>query len=509
MADSPLPDNMTILTRKKSSLHGEFGQTGLMQYGGYIQEEFLSELQGGRWARLVREMLANDAVVHTLFFVVELLVRAVDWKVKPGSDDNEGNKNAEFIDQCRDDMSQSWKDLISEILSYLPWGWSYHEIVYKQRNGEVPGVQVKDGVAVGPAPMGADGQDIANSKYDDGRIGWRKIPIRSQDSLSRWELDRRGGIQGMWQQTYVDPVAFIPIDTSLLFRTSIHKNNPEGRSLCRRIYRSWYYKNRIENIEGIGIERDLAGLPKGTMPSTYLSETASAGQKQLRALMEKVLMNVRNDDQSALIIPSDVYEGTSIPMFDVALMSTGGTRQFDTNKIIQRYDQRILMIMIADFLLLGHEKVGSFALASSKTELFSVACGGFLDVICDVFNRHAIPRLLRLNGLPTEKQPMLEHGDIETIDLKDLADLISKISDTKIALTDEDQDWIMQQAGVPIVPGARTKLREENEKKALDIARQTGAAAAAKMNKPGEQQNLPLNQPAPNGKPQKGLPAAT
>ena len=51
----------------------------------------------------------------------------------------------------------------------------------------------------------------------------------------------------------------IPMEKCLLFRTQTHKNNPEGRSILRNAYRSWYFKKRIEEIEGVGIERDLAG----------------------------------------------------------------------------------------------------------------------------------------------------------------------------------------------------------------------------------------------------------
>jgi hypothetical protein len=40
----------------------------------------------------------------------------------------------------------------------------------------------------------------------------------------------------------------IPIEKSLLFRTSIAKGNPEGVSLLRTAYRSWYFKKRLEEF---------------------------------------------------------------------------------------------------------------------------------------------------------------------------------------------------------------------------------------------------------------------
>ncbi|MGI6498023.1 MAG: hypothetical protein ACOX0U_04265 [Oscillospiraceae bacterium] len=52
----------------------------------------------------------------------------------------------------------------------------------------------------------------------------------------------------------------------MIFRTKSRKGSPEGRSILRNAYRSWYFKRRIQEIEGIGIERDLAGFPTLTAP---------------------------------------------------------------------------------------------------------------------------------------------------------------------------------------------------------------------------------------------------
>lgn len=470
---------------QKTAAFAELGRTGLLQFGGMVSEEFLFELKGWRWRRIVNEMLINDPVVSTMFGTIDLLTRGVDWTIKPGGEDSESKSRAEFVTGCMDDMSTSWKDSISEMTSFIPWGWAYHETVYKQRLGENPG-SYRDEVT------GREEQ-LPTSKFDDNKIGWRKVPIRSQDSLERWEFDDKGGIQGLWQNTIYSR-AFVPIDKSLLFRTSVVKNNPEGASVCRRIYRPWYYKQRIENIEGIGIERDLAGLPTGTCPSDYLSPTASEDKKAIRRHLEKILGNVRNDEQAFMLFPSDVFTGTNVPMFSVKLLSTGGTRQFDTNKIIQRYDQRILMTLVLDFLLLGHEKVGSFALASSKTELFSIALGGFLDIICDIFNRHAIPRLLRLNGMPTEKPPTLTHGDVETVDLKELGAYIANVSDTKVSLDEDQQKWLLKQANIPVIDG-----KPLPKKPTLVLPPGAGGELGAGQQPGGKQAGLPFDDPAGAG----------
>lgn len=301
-----------------------------------------------------------------------MLVRQTDWNVEPGGDSQADIDAAEFVESCMNDMQNTWIDTISEILSFLTFGWSYHEIVYKRRMG-----RTKDG--------------RTRSKYTDGLIGWRKLPIRAQETLYQWEYDDEDNLKGM---TQMPPPSYnlytIPIEKALLFRTKSRKDNPEGRSILRNAYRSWYFKRRIQEVEGIGIERDLAGLPVIYGPSDLdIWNTDDEQAQQILNGLQTQVRNIRRDEMEGVVLP-DGYK--------LELLSTGGSRQFDTNAIINRYDNRIAMTVLADFIFLGHEQNGSWALSSDKTELFSMACGAFLDIICETFNSQAIPALIDING---------------------------------------------------------------------------------------------------------------
>jgi len=428
----------------------ELGRTGLFEHSGYIREEFLRELSGTRWNRVVREMLANDPVINAMFFVIEMLVRQVEWEVEPASDANEDQQTAEFFKECLfQDMSTSWAESLAEILSFLPWGWAYHEVVYKRRGGE--------------------SRDPAiNSRFTDGRIGWRKWPIRAQESRERWLLDDNGGIQALIQRPapqYREII--VPIEKSLLFRTTSHKNNPEGKSLLRACYRPWYFRQKVENFEGIGIERDLAGLPLMAIPAQYLSENASPSEQALATYCKELVTAVRNDEQAGLLIPSDVYPETSIPQFSFNLAGTGSRRLFDTDKVIARKNQEILMRLLADFIILGHEQVGSFALSSNKTNMFGTALGAWLESISEVINRYAIPRLGKLNGMPAESMPKLKHQDIESIDLGELGEFIKNLSGAGVRITPDMAAFAVEQAKMP-VPDDHNELIGEVQEESED-----------------------------------------
>ena len=383
----------------------EIGSSGLRRWGGYVDEEFLRELRGLRAIKVYREMRDNDDIIGAIMFAFEYLAKQIEWRIDPGADDTQAAERAEFIRQClMEDMSQSWQDTLSEILTFLTYGWAWMEVVFKVRGGDV-------------------NDPTRQSKFTDGRIGWRKWALRGQDSLHQWVFDDSGGIQAMQQQAPPNyDLRTIPIAKSLLFRASTSKNNPEGRSTLRNAYRPWYFKKNIQVVEGIGIERDLAGYPIVTVAKEAPVDpwnTADPKAATMKSALERMVRSIRRDEQ----------EGALLPWWcKLELLSTSSRRQFDTSAIINRYDQRIAMTLLADFILLGHEAVGSKALSVSKIDLFCAAMGGFLDAIAAVVNKHAIPKLLRLNGMPVDDQPMLVHGKVERVDLGMLGDFLQKMS---------------------------------------------------------------------------------
>jgi len=427
------PKRLAELSMKRSRPEfNEIGSTGLKRYGNTLSEEFLPQLKGGKAMKTFAEMEANDPAVRSGLFVTNMLLKQVSWYVEPVSQDNVDLAAAKFVEQCMEDMSSTWDDTISEILTMLPFGFSPLELVYKLRKGET-------------------NDPTTRSRFTDGRIGWRKMPLRAQDTIVEWLIGDDGGINGLKQ---TPPPSYnmveIPIEKLLLFRTDTIKNNPEGRSILRAAYRPWYFKKRIEEIEGIGIERDLAGLPTVYAPAEWFGESATADQKQALATLKDIVINVRRDEQEGVLIPL-MFDRDKNQLIKFELLSTGGKRQLDTDKVIRRYDQRILMTVLSDFLLLGHEKVGSYALSSDRTNLHAVAIGGWLKVIKNVFNRYAIPRLFHYNDMPVKELPTIEHGDVEKPNVDTIISALKSMSDAGMELFPDEklEAWIRSLLGAP------------------------------------------------------------
>ena len=445
------------------------GETGLKQSHGWIYEEFMPELQGQRAVQAYREMRDNDPTIGAIFFGIEMFLRRVDWFVDSFDDSPEQEEKAKFLRECKDDMSQTWPDFIAEIMSMMEHGWSWFEELYKRRLGDEP----------------PDGQP--SSKYNDGKIGWRKFDIRSQDSLDRWEFDEDGGIAGMWQRPAPDfTEKYVPIQKSLLFRTTSKKNNPEGRSVLRNAYRPYYFKKRVEEIEGVGVERDLAGLPFAEVPAEMMSPNASQADKDTLASIVELVKNVRRDEQEGVVWPQQWNE-QGVPMYNFKLLSASGSRQFSTSEIITRYDSRIAMVVLADFILLGTDSSGSFAMSTNKSGLFQSALSVWLDVIADVINNYAVPRLFRLNGDKSGQYPKFRHEEVQKPSLADLGTLVAALTGAGAQMFPdvELENWFRGLAQMPLREQNTAQADKEDELREKTQEAQIAAAKEAIKNPGG------------------------
>src|SRR6478672_4582485 len=106
--------------RARGPQYADAGALGLRHVGGFIREELLTVLQGPQGMRLIREMVDNDPVVGAFLFAVEQTIRQSDWKVVPADDSDEARKYANFVDSCRLDMHQTWSEMLTEAVSFLP-----------------------------------------------------------------------------------------------------------------------------------------------------------------------------------------------------------------------------------------------------------------------------------------------------------------------------------------------------------------------------------------------------
>lgn len=456
--------------RPNSALYRELGGTGLTRFGGSVVEERLRELQGRPgWLRY-REMRLNDPVIAAVFFGLTNALKQPSKRVIPASDSEADKACAEFVDQCLDDMSFTWQDTMDLVLNPMfETGFSLCELVYKKRLGPEPPL-VYD-------PEAKAKISLPPSRYSDGRIGWRKWAPRTAESLAdgnEWVFDDHGGIRGINQQLDYDytetkplapqddygwqpdaglppqPVVSIPIEKLLHFRTTLHPaNNPEGQSLLRGMWQAYWYTTNLQEIEGIGAERDLAGIPV-----IYLGEGTTLGSDPNSdwSIAKDIVVNLRNDEQTGVVIPHPkLGSGTEGRGVLLELLSTGGRRNWDVGAIIERYDKRKALSVLAQFIMLGMQQVGSYALSSHQGDLFVLAAQAFLNAVAGVINRHAITRLIQLNHFPDiTGLPQLAFAPVGIPKLEELSNFVNRLVEREVLTPDAELERHLRQvAGLP------------------------------------------------------------
>ncbi len=427
---------MSQIPPPKSSfgLTSEVGYSGLRAFSGRIEDSTLRNLRGSRRAEKLRTMAETDDIVGGILLAYETLGKSAPWRVEQGESDE---IQADFLSSCVEDMNRDWPDILSSSFTLLPYGFAPHELVYKRR--------------LGPKPGG----ELASSKFDDGRIGWAKWALRAQTTIPRWFFDDNGEVKGMWQRivntdvrrkaggvSVIGAEVFIPIEKLLLFRTTGQKNSPEGRSMLEAAFKQWFIKNHIQELEAIGAERDLVGYP--IIYAAPGLEIWGEGAKEKAAFAQamEIATGMRRDELMGAVFPNG---------WKVELMRSGGQQQIDLDKLIKAKNTGMAISMLADFILIGHEGTGSFALRDSADNFFTRALNGILDILAGAMNRQAVPRLLELNGF-FAPHPQIVHGDADAPDLENMLKAIKELREggAEISQAEEIQRAILERARLPI-----------------------------------------------------------
>jgi phage gp29-like protein len=166
---------------------------------------------------------------------------------------------------------------------------------------------------------------------------------------------------------------------------------------------------------------------------------SDAASQAARDYYKTVITNIHRNQDEGIIMPSTQYapDDGGGKMYDITLLGPSSQRQFMTDQIINRYNKLIAMTVLADFLMLGQDQTGSYALAETRNNIFSLSITAILDSVADVINSYAVPRLARLNAdINPETLPKLTHGDVASSAAADVATAISNLARGGVTIPD-------------------------------------------------------------------------
>jgi hypothetical protein len=206
----------------------------------------------------------------------------------------------------------------------------------------------------------------------------------------------------------------------------------------------------------------MGGIPTVYLPKELMDRAASGADANAAMQVQtwkNIVTNVRIDEQMGLLLPSDIWEGSSGSAgggaaqyrFELTVPKGGRGQAVDSDKAITRYNINMMSSVLADFIQLGHQSRGTQSLATSKVDMFFQAMEGFLNSNADVMNRYGIPRLSDLNGLDPEGNPTIHPDMPQRQDLDVLSNFILRLSQAGMPLFPNEtlQEYLSDAAGMP------------------------------------------------------------
>jgi hypothetical protein len=299
-----------------------------------------------------------------------------------------------LLKRAKNGMSFSWAEHIFEALTMIEYGFAPVAIQYKR------------------------------DEQGSSDILWDRFMLMGQDTVLRWNIDEYSNILGMFQYPHIYPQE-IPIDRMLLFRVNVERNSPEGRSMLRTAFPSYYYASELSKIEAIGKERGMVGIPVIMLPE--IADKNESDPNSDVNMAHKAVRNIRTDEQAGMVLPFG---------WDMKLLTTGLNSELAMNAVIQRYEARMLMATLAQSLMVSMSGTATSGKAGD-TDLFTIVIDAIADLIADVHTKQSIPRLMEMNGMEWDGL-RLEHSPPGDVNFVELAQSLAMLGD-KVTWTPEDE----------------------------------------------------------------------
>lgn len=419
---------------------GEVGALALRVFNGVTQDELRRELNWPNSITTYKQMSDHSAINAPLTLFSNIIAKAT-WVYKPPENATEEEKNqVKIINQMMGDMEHSWGDFIQDVLSSNVFGFCVNEKVYRKR-------------------YKANG-----SMYDDGIIGWKKLPIRVQESISKFIFSEDGNdVIGVQQNLSAindiynrfsrkSNLINIPRSKFLLFRTGKHRGDPFGKSPLRDAYLAWRFLTQLEELEALGVAKDLNGIPVLRLPPQVLSADGSPENQDQRLYFENAIRNLQVGEQMGIILPA-LYDEQGKSLYDIELLSTDGKKNFDLNKIKEYYRGLIFISLFADILLQGNTNTGSFALGSIKNSLSGAYAERLISNIAEVIQNDLIRQTYELNSWPTDRMGKLDFDNLDNTDIESLSKYLQRVA--SVGLLEKDRavlNAVRQGIGIDPLP---------------------------------------------------------
>ena len=398
-------------TITRADAQRSFGQRGLSIWGGFLNEEYLTALSPWRKQVRVYIEMSDDPTIGTALDAVKLPLLAADFDAEAASESDGDKRARDFLWDAMNGMHrQTFRSFAADQLESLEFGFAVGEIILDKR--------------------------------EDGNLWIHNIDPRGQETLARW---RMGGEhndipiameQGSFRGSLVDNTnTVVPLSKAVHAVFHGRKGNPQGRSLLRSLYRAWRFMVQLENFEGIGVERDVGGMPVVTLPDEPLTNEDDTA-------LRKALKGLRLDEEMYMMLPrAGTGENSAVKLEAYA----SGSKAYDIRAIIEAKKKEILMRMFAQFLALGMSNVGTQALVQGSQDFFTLGLESVQQSLVETWNQQLVPYLFSFNtfpGMTPGQLPKIVWKQPGAVDVKSIIESYSEAVSAKLITPIRDDESV-------------------------------------------------------------------
>lgn len=387
----------------------EVGNTGLNLRGvrGKVEENISKLWKGKNKKDFISEMRLNDPYVNAWINAKNAIALKPDWVIQPRNpEDSKSKEYADLISNMLfNDMATTFNSFVLNSTTMAEYGFAISEIVLKKRQGKTDN------------PM-------TTSLYNDGLFGIAKLSPRWQNSITKWDIDNNGNIENVYQRSddFGTTDIKMPYKKILHFVMNGYNGNPEGESVLRGTFASYYNKKNIERIQRETFERGFTGILDIQVPPRYMSKKYNTPEGvEMMRVIDAFLRNVKQGKEAGIIRPASKD-------FNIELIQGKTGTGLDPDKMIDRYNTEIVMCLLSDSFM-GKSKVYQGASGEqTKTKIYKSFIGIILDEIKEQVNKKLIPLLFNINNLDTEYMPYLDYGNLDDLDLQAVSWFIQSVA---------------------------------------------------------------------------------
>lgn len=384
------------------------------------------------WQRMrVFNEMRQDTLIAGAQLSIKMPLLAADFRILPGDTSSDSKKMAECVERgmgihkTDSPLSISWIDHVEQALTCMDFGFSMIERV-----------------AV---------------RMEEGEIGFKElnhIPAIMLDPSLPW-IVFDGKLIGIMQNIQFSmgihqrPVAY---DRLLHFQYQTRNYQPDGESPNSAVWRDWRNRVSLEQLEMIGIEQDTGGTPIVYCPT-------AASQEDIEDILEQI-EQVRRGFRRGIVVPGpkagtkdNSMEGFPPAHSWLIEPYMGQSNSVAASReVITSLDKRILLRYLAQFLSLGQDATGSFALANASMNFFALSMKMLQKKMLSVWQRKGVNYLYDQNKAkwPSAKRPRIYWNPVQIQDIQTLTDAYTALVESQVLKpTEDDTDFWRSITGTP------------------------------------------------------------